>query len=50
MAKNNIIDVVCFGKEIGKLGFDENENKSFFQYHPDFLKENSYPNLFPDTG
>lgn len=50
MAKNNIIDVVCFGKEIGKLGFDENENKSFFQYHPDFLKENHYPNLFPDTG
>jgi len=30
MAKNNIIEVVCFGKEIGRLGFDENRNRSFY--------------------
>jgi len=50
MAKNNSIDVYCFGIEIGKVGLDENENKSFFQYNPTFLSENKYPNLFPNTG
>ena len=49
MAKNNIIDVFCFDQEIGKVGFDENKNKSFFQYHPLYLKESDL-NIFPETG
>jgi serine/threonine-protein kinase HipA len=47
MGKNSIIDVYSFGIEIGKLGFDENRNVSFFQYHPDILKNNLYPSIFP---
>jgi serine/threonine-protein kinase HipA len=47
MAKNNIIDLYCFGLDIGKIGYDENEKKSFFQYNPTFLKSGLYPNLFP---
>ena len=48
MAKNNIIEVVCFGKEIGRLGFDENRNRSFFQYNKAFLEQGIYQNLlFP---
>ena len=50
MAKNNLIHIVCFGEEIGRLGFDENEHKSFFQYHPEFLKSDNFRNLFPQTG
>jgi serine/threonine-protein kinase HipA len=47
MAKNNIIDLYCFGLDIGKIGYDENEKKSFFQYNPAFLKSGLYQNLFP---
>ncbi|CAG5082627.1 type II toxin-antitoxin system HipA family toxin [Parvicella tangerina] len=50
MAKNEIINIVCFGKEIGRLGFDENELKSFFQFNPSFLESGEYTNLFPNTG
>lgn len=50
MAKDKIIDISCFGIEIGKLGLDENANKSYFQYNPDFLEGNTYKNIFPDTG
>lgn len=48
MAKNEIIDILCFGIEVGKIGLDEEEKKSFFQYNPTYLKENL--NLFPNTG
>ena len=47
MAKNNLIDLCCFDEEIGKIGFDENQKKSFFQYNPVFLKTGRYKNLFP---
>ena len=47
MAKNNIIDLTCFGLDIGKIGYDENEKKSFFQYNLTFLKSGLYQNLFP---
>jgi len=47
MSKNNIINVVCFDQEIGRIGYDENQNKTFFQYNPNFLKSGLYPNLFP---
>lgn len=50
MAKNEIINVFCFNKEIGRIGFDENRNTSSFQYNPDFLNSNTYIHLFPLTG
>lgn len=50
MADNNIINLFLFGKEIGRIGFDEHENKSSFQYNPAFLKEATLLNLFPPTG
>ena len=50
MAKNDIITVFCFGQEVGRLGFDENQQRSFFQYNSDFLQSNRLHNLFPSTG
>ncbi len=50
MAKNNIINLIAFGEEVGRIGFDEVENKSSFQYNPKFLKESKFLNLFPNTG
>ena len=50
MAKNNILNVFIFGNEIGRLGLDENEGTTYFQYHPDFLKKENYRNIFPATG
>ncbi len=47
MAKNKIIDVLVFGIEIGKLGYDVDQGKSFFQYNPDFLESGQYSMLFP---
>ena len=47
MAKNNLIGLHCFGKELGKIGFDEHRNASFFQYNPEFLKEDTYMDMFP---
>ena len=46
MARDKIIDVVVFGLEVGKLGYDFDKRKSFFQYNPDFLDSNQYTNLF----
>jgi serine/threonine-protein kinase HipA len=48
MAKNDIITVRAFDEEIGKVGYDENQRRSTFQYHPDFLKSGRYSNLFPN--
>lgn len=47
MAKNDIIQLNCFEQEVGKLGFDENRNVSYFQYNPEFLKSDKYKQLFP---
>ena len=47
MAKNDIIQLNCFDQEIGKIGFDENRNVSYFQYNPAFLKSGKYTNIFP---
>lgn len=47
MAKNNIIKVILFGVEIGKLGYDVDKRTSYFQYNPDFLESNQYANIFP---
>lgn len=50
MAANKIINVNLFGKEIGRIGLDENERRSSFQYNPEFLKSNELLNIFPKTG
>ncbi|MFV0236128.1 type II toxin-antitoxin system HipA family toxin [Empedobacter falsenii] len=47
MAKNQIISINFQGIEIGKIGYDENQRKSSFQYNPDFLESNSYKKIFP---
>lgn len=50
MAKNDIIAVYCFDQEIGRIGLDEDQHRSSFQYNPEFLQSNQYLNLFPQTG
>lgn len=47
MAKDKIIDVIIFDQEIGKLGYDLGQSKSFFQYNPEFLDSGKYSKLFP---
>ena len=47
MAKNQIITVHFDGREIGKIGYDEDQRKSSFQYNPEFLESGSYKRLFP---
>ena len=47
MAKENIIDIIVFGQEIGKLGYDIDQRKSYFQYNPEFLESGMYSKLFP---
>lgn len=47
MPRDKIIDVVAFGQEIGKLGYDIDQGKSFFQYNPEFLESGKYSKLFP---
>lgn len=47
MARDKIIDVIVFGQEIGKLGYDLDQGKSFFQYNPEFLESGQYSKLFP---
>ncbi len=47
MVRDKIIDVIVFGQEIGKLGYDINQRKSFFQYNPEFLESGKYSKLFP---
>ncbi|WP_300670667.1 type II toxin-antitoxin system HipA family toxin [Soonwooa sp.] len=47
MAKNQIISVFFNNIEIGKIGYDENQRKSSFQYHPDFLEKDINKRLFP---
>jgi len=50
MASNKIINVNLFGQEIGRIGLEENQKRSSFQYNPSFLKSNSLQNIFPITG
>ncbi len=47
MAKNQIISVHFQGLEIGKIGYDEDQRKSSFQYNPRFLESNLYTRIFP---
>jgi len=47
MTRDKIIDIIVFGQEIGKLGYDLDQGKSFFQYNPAFLDSGAYTNIFP---
>ncbi len=49
MAAQQTIRVILFGIEIGTIGFDEQTNRSSFQFHPDFLQRADLQNIFPDT-
>ena len=42
MAKNQIISVVFNGIEIGKMGYDENQRKSSFQFN-----QKEFPEALP---
>lgn len=50
MAANDIINVMLFGKEVGRIGLNENDKTTTFQYNPDFLDEPDFDNIFPATG
>lgn len=47
MATDKTIEVIAFGTEIGKLGYDIDQKKCFFQFNPDFLESGKYTNMFP---
>lgn len=49
MAKNSIIKVNLFDREIGTLGFDDKVDVSFFQFHPEYLQSGKLVNIFPVT-
>lgn len=50
MASNEIMNVNLFGQEIGRIGLDEDQKRSSFQYNPTFLESNTLQNIFPNTG
>lgn len=50
MADNSIINVNLFGQEIGRIGLNENDKRSSFQYNPDFLDSRDLANVIPQTG
>ena len=50
MAKNDIINVFAFGEEIGRIGLNAHENRSSFQYNPEYLGSSNLKELFPLTG
>lgn len=47
MSKNQNISLYFKNQEIGRLGYDENQRKSFFQYNASFLDSGEYRRLFP---
>lgn len=47
MAGDRVINVIIFDIEIGKLGYDLDQGKSYFQYNPVFLESEKYSNIFP---
>ena len=49
MAKNDIIHVRIFGKEVGKIGLDIDRGRTSFQYHPDFISQEDHAGIFPST-
>lgn len=49
MANNQIISVIFQGIEVGKIGYDEDQRKSSFQYNPAFLEINLHK-IFSHTS
>ncbi|MBZ9650890.1 type II toxin-antitoxin system HipA family toxin [Psychroflexus montanilacus] len=47
MAKNKILEVILFGQEIGKVGYDIDKQVSYFQYNPAYLESGQYADIFP---
>ena len=47
MTRNDIIEVILFGQEVGKMGYDLDKRTSYFQYNPFFLDSGKYSNIFP---
>jgi serine/threonine-protein kinase HipA len=47
MAMDSVVEVRIYGKEIGKISYDEDQKKSYFQYNSDFLDQNEYSQIFP---
>lgn len=37
--ENNIVSVMLWGEEVGKLYWDERSKRAVFNYHPDFIKK-----------
>ena len=37
MPADKIVNVIAFDTEVGKLGYDLDQGKSYFQYNPGFL-------------
>lgn len=47
MAINDIVSIHLFEDQIGKLGYDPNQKKCFFQYNPDYLQQSARTHIFP---
>ncbi|WP_298247927.1 type II toxin-antitoxin system HipA family toxin [uncultured Christiangramia sp.] len=47
MPVNDIIQLILFKEQVGKIGYDPDQKKCFFQYNPVFLEKNIYKNIFP---
>lgn len=47
MAAAPLIAVDVFGIEIGKLGYDADQKKCYFQYNAEFLDSGKFSNVFP---
>lgn len=45
--KIDTLNVNIFNENIGKIAFDVERNRSFFQYNKEFLYTNRYKNIFP---
>ena len=37
--ENNVVSVMLWGEEVGKLYWDERDKRAVFNYHPDFIKK-----------
>ena len=37
--ENNVVSVMLWGEEVGKLYWDERNKRAVFNYHPDFIKK-----------
>ncbi|MHA8062176.1 type II toxin-antitoxin system HipA family toxin [Aquirufa beregesia] len=47
MGTELLIEIWCWGEEIGKLGYDEEHRNAYFQYHPKFLQSAHFAHIFP---